>query len=49
MPGGQPSTTHPIAGPWLSPKEVTQNNFPSVLPDTVSTYWPLQLAQRPLK
>ena len=24
MPGGQPSTTQPIAGPWLSPNEVTQ-------------------------
>jgi len=32
-PGGQPSTTQPIAGPWLSPKDVTQNNFPRVLPD----------------
>src|SRR5258706_4546980 len=32
-PGGHPSTTQPIAGPWLSPKEVTQNNFPRVLPD----------------
>jgi hypothetical protein len=25
MPGGQPSTTQPIAGPWLSPKVVTRN------------------------
>ena len=33
MPGGQPSTTQPIATPWLSPNEVTQNSLPSVLPD----------------
>src|SRR5205814_9154855 len=32
-PGGQPSITHPIAGPCDSPKEVTQNNLPNVLPD----------------
>src|SRR5258708_2937834 len=32
-PGGQPSTTQPIAGPWLSPKDVTQNSLPRVLPD----------------
>ena len=32
-PGGQPSTTQPMAGPWLSPNEVTQNNLPRVLPD----------------
>jgi hypothetical protein len=34
-PGGQPSTTQPIAGPWLSPKEVTQKSLPRVLPDMV--------------
>jgi hypothetical protein len=33
MPGGQPSTTQPIAGPCDSPKDVTQNSVPSVLPD----------------
>src|SRR6266704_1017652 len=32
-PGGQPSTTQPMAGPWLSPNDVTQNSLPSVLPD----------------
>jgi hypothetical protein len=32
-PGGQPSTTQPIAGPCDSPNEVTQNSVPSVLPD----------------
>src|SRR5688500_8451400 len=32
-PGGQPSTTAPIAGPWLSPKVVTQNERPIVFPD----------------
>jgi len=24
---------HPMAGPWLSPKVVTVNSFPKVLPD----------------
>ena len=33
MPGGQPSTTQPIAGPWLSPKVVTRNRWPKVLND----------------
>src|SRR6201746_650169 len=33
MPGGQPSTTQPIAGPWLSPKVVTRNRWPKVLWD----------------
>src|SRR5437868_6797256 len=33
MPGGQPSTTQPIAGPWLSPKVVTRNRWPNVLCD----------------
>jgi hypothetical protein len=32
-PGGQPSTTPPYAGPWLSPNEVTQYNRPKLLPD----------------
>src|SRR5215831_20120097 len=34
-PGGQPSTMHPMAGPWLSPKVVTVNSLPMVLPDMV--------------
>src|SRR5271168_5071781 len=33
MRGGQPSTTQPIAGPWLSPKVVTRNKWPNVLCD----------------
>src|SRR5213080_4708017 len=33
MRGGQPSTTQPIAGPWLSPKVVTLNRCPKVLND----------------
>src|SRR5262245_36570543 len=33
MPGGQPSTTQPIAAPWLSPKVVTRNIWPNVLND----------------
>ena len=32
MPGGQPSMTHPIAGPWDSPKLVTAKRVPKVLP-----------------
>ena len=32
-PGGQPSTMQPSAGPWLSPKVVTVNSLPKVLPD----------------
>ena len=31
--GGQPSTTQPIAGPWLSPQVVTRNRWPKVLWD----------------
>src|ERR1700674_588384 len=30
--GGTPSTTTPIAGPWLSPPVVKRNSVPSVLP-----------------
>src|SRR3954468_17679618 len=32
-PGGQPSTTQPIAGPWLSPKFATRKRWPKVLTD----------------
>ncbi len=32
-PGGQPSTTQPIAGPCDSPNDVTQKSLPNVLPD----------------
>ncbi len=31
MPGGQPSTTQPIAGPWLSPQVVMRKRCPKVL------------------
>jgi len=31
--GGQPSTIHPIAGPWDSPQVVKRNIFPKVLND----------------
>src|SRR5580693_2987338 len=31
--GGQPSTTQPIAIPWLSPKVVTRKRWPKVLWD----------------
>src|SRR5664279_468625 len=31
--GGQPSTTQPIAAPWLSPKLVNRNIWPNVLND----------------
>ena len=33
MRGGQPSTTQPIAAPWLSPKLVNRNRWPKVLKD----------------
>src|SRR5262249_35073537 len=33
MRAGQPSTTQPIAGPWLSPKVVTLKRWPKVLND----------------
>src|SRR6202790_2109533 len=36
-PGGHPSTTQPMAGPCDSPKEVTQNSLPNVLPDMVES------------
>jgi hypothetical protein len=35
IPGGHPSTMHPSAGPWLSPKVVTVNKVPKVLPDMI--------------
>ena len=33
MRGGQPSTTQPIAAPWLSPKLVNLKRWPNVLND----------------
>src|SRR5450755_1969533 len=36
-PGGQPSTTQPSAGPWLSPKLVTVKTRPKVLPATADS------------
>src|SRR3984957_16209386 len=36
MRGGQPSTTHPIPAPWLSPKVVTRKRCPKVLWDMMS-------------
>src|SRR6516225_1152426 len=33
MRGGQPSTTHPIPAPWLSPKVVTRKRWPKLLCD----------------
>src|SRR5579863_8775601 len=39
MRGGQPSTTQPIAGPWLSPKVVTRNIWPKVLNDMAEMVW----------
>ena len=36
MPGGVPSTTQPIAGPWLSPQVVTRNRVPKLLSDIVA-------------
>src|SRR5262245_33760214 len=33
MPGGQPSTTQPIASPWLSPQVVMRKRWPKLLKD----------------
>src|SRR5215813_4338573 len=33
MRGGMPSTTQPIAGPWLSPQVVTRNSVPKLFAD----------------
>src|SRR5215467_7142764 len=38
MRGGAPSTTQPIAGPWLSPKVVTRKRWPKVLWDMESRW-----------
>src|ERR1044071_2475258 len=38
IPGGQPSTTQPIAGPCDSPKVVTVKRVPRVLPDMEEVY-----------
>src|SRR5258705_10268954 len=46
MPGGQPSTTQPIAGPWLSPKVVTRKRWPKVLCDMGWDYSDLALRSR---
>src|SRR5579884_1947523 len=35
MRGGTPSTTTPIAGPWLSPQVVNRNSVPKELPAMV--------------
>src|ERR1700742_1779912 len=45
IPGGQPSTTQPSAGPWLSPQVVTRNRWPKVLCDMVG----LVAADAPLR
>src|SRR5581483_9766755 len=47
--GGQPSTTQPIATPWLSPKVVTRNRWPNVLWDMTcrnAPSWPGQARSR---
>src|SRR5579871_4248954 len=41
MRGGQPSTTQPMAGPWLSPQVVTRNRWPKLLCDIVSDQMPV--------
>src|SRR6478672_5823287 len=38
IPGGQPSTTQPIAGPCDSPNVVTVKRVPRVLPDMGEVY-----------
>src|SRR5262249_4953172 len=36
MRGGMPSTTQPIAAPWLSPQVVTRNSVPQLFADMAS-------------
>src|ERR1700681_3335913 len=38
IPGGQPSTTQPIAGPCLSPQVVMRNRWPKLLCDMGASY-----------
>src|SRR5215470_258301 len=38
MRGGTPSTTQPIAGPWLSPQVVKRKRWPKLLKD-ISALW----------
>src|SRR5687768_7541588 len=38
MPGGQPSTTQPTAGPWDSPQVETRKRVPKVLPAIQEVY-----------
>ena len=51
MRGGQPSTTHPIPAPWLSPKVVTRKRWPKVLcdmgVDTIAPFTPSNAAAGP--
>ncbi len=42
MPGGVPSTTQPIAGPWLSPQVVKRNRWPKLLCDIPARRQPLR-------
>ena len=44
--GGQPSTTQPIATPWLSPKVVTRNMWPKVLKDIAASARPMQVSSK---
>ena len=46
MPGGQPSITQPMAGPWDSPKLVTAKRCPKVLPLMGGDYPPQSGAGR---
>ena len=36
--GGQPSTTQPMAGPWLSPQLVKRKIEPKLFPATASGF-----------
>src|ERR1700730_13460434 len=40
MRGGTPSTTTPIAGPWLSPQVVKRNSVPKLLPAIAASRGP---------
>src|ERR1700749_4492159 len=47
MPGGHPSITQPIAGPWLSPKVVTRKMWPKLLYDIVTALLVAEAGVRP--
>src|SRR5215218_2098890 len=46
MLGGVPSTTQPIAGPWLSPQLVNRKRVPKLLPAMAAGLLALEIAEQ---